>query len=269
MATENQAKSDAENTQVSRIAVRIPPFWKANVKLWIAQCDNAFRYSDIKSDETKYSALVANIDAEVLSHVSDIVLNPPDNGKYDCLCKRLISEFEDSETQKIKKLLNELHLGDERPSHLLRKMKELAGNKITDDFLQNLWLQRMPSHIQAVLSASSEPLEKLATIADKVSEVASPTPICSTTNPAVSNQITIENLAKKVDELTKQINLLQTDRHRPMYRINREKRSLSRKRSCSRNREDKFCFYHERFGDRALKCKGTCNYKAKNGNTPS
>ncbi|GFV98317.1 uncharacterized protein TNCV_622761 [Trichonephila clavipes] len=62
-------------------------------------------------------------------------------------------------------------LGDEKPSHLLRKIKELSNGQLQDDFLQSLWLQRMPPHIQTVLSASSEPLDKLAIIADKVSEV--------------------------------------------------------------------------------------------------
>ncbi|GFX29765.1 hypothetical protein TNCV_4748941 [Trichonephila clavipes] len=38
-------------------------------------------------------------------------------------------------------------------------------------FCKSLWLQRNATHIQTVLSASSEPLDKLAIIADKVSEV--------------------------------------------------------------------------------------------------
>ncbi|GFT37967.1 hypothetical protein TNCV_4402101 [Trichonephila clavipes] len=36
-------------------------------------------------------------------------------------------------------------------------MKEMSNGQLQDDFLQSLWLQRMPPHIQTVLSASSEP----------------------------------------------------------------------------------------------------------------
>ncbi|GFU82120.1 retrovirus-related Pol polyprotein from transposon 297 [Trichonephila clavipes] len=50
-------------------------------------------------------------------------------------------------------------------------MKELSNGQLQDDFLQSFWLQRMPPHIQTVFSASSELLNKLAIIADKVSEV--------------------------------------------------------------------------------------------------
>ncbi|GFX84327.1 uncharacterized protein TNCV_4134381 [Trichonephila clavipes] len=138
--------------------------------------------------DTKYSALVANLDAETLSYVSDIVLSPPNSDKYHTLSQRLITQFSDSETQKIKKLLTDLQLGDEKPSHLLRKMKELSNGQLQDDFLQSLWLQRMPPHIQTVLSASSEPLDKHAIIADKVSEVvsASSTICAATTVPPPS-----------------------------------------------------------------------------------
>ncbi|GFX19960.1 uncharacterized protein TNCV_1435201 [Trichonephila clavipes] len=86
--------------------------------------------SGISSNDTKYSALVANLDAETLSYVSDIVLSPPNSDKYHTLSQRLITQFSDSETQKIKKLLTDLQLGDEKPSHLLRKMKELSNGQL-------------------------------------------------------------------------------------------------------------------------------------------
>ncbi|GFS74942.1 uncharacterized protein TNCV_1396141 [Trichonephila clavipes] len=150
----------------------------------------------ISSDDTKYSALVANLDAETLSYVSDIVLSPPNSDKYHTLSQRLITQFSDSETQKIKKLLTDLQLGDEKPIHLLRKMKELSNGQLQDDFLQSLWLQRMPPHIQTVLSASSEPLDKLAIIADKVSEVVgSSSTICAATTvppPSQSSSCSVQ-----------------------------------------------------------------------------
>ncbi|GFS51583.1 uncharacterized protein TNCV_549961 [Trichonephila clavipes] len=82
----------------------------------------------------KYSALVANLDAETLSYVSDICVKPSNSDKYHTLSQRLITQFSDSETQKIKKLLTDLQLGDEKPSHLLRKMKELSNGQLRMTF---------------------------------------------------------------------------------------------------------------------------------------
>ncbi|GFU37439.1 uncharacterized protein TNCV_4273911 [Trichonephila clavipes] len=92
----------SETIEVARIALRLAPFWKSNVRLWIAQCDHAFTFSGISSDDTKYSAFVANLDAETLSYVSDIVLSPPNSDKYHTLSQRLITQFSDSETQKLR-----------------------------------------------------------------------------------------------------------------------------------------------------------------------
>ncbi|GFX63480.1 uncharacterized protein TNCV_104881 [Trichonephila clavipes] len=78
-------------------------------------------------------------------------------------------------------------------------MKELSNGQLQDDFLQSLWLQRMPPHIQTVLSASSEPLDKLAIIADKSS--------------SCSAQPTMDSLARQIQELSLQVAELTRERN--------------------------------------------------------
>ncbi|GFS33841.1 uncharacterized protein TNIN_104571 [Trichonephila inaurata madagascariensis] len=133
-----------DSSNVERIALRLPVFWRNNVALLIRQCDSAFVFSQITQDETKYAALVCMLDPETLSHVSDIILSPPAENKYITLSDRLIREFPDSEHQKIKKLLTELQLGDDKPSHLLRKMKELSGGQLQDEFLKKTMVTVSP-----------------------------------------------------------------------------------------------------------------------------
>ncbi|GFY13201.1 hypothetical protein TNCV_364481 [Trichonephila clavipes] len=261
----------SETVEVARIALRLPPFWKSNVRLWIAQCDHAFTFSGISSDDTKYSALVANLDAETLSYVSDIVLSPPNSDKYHTLSQRLITQFSDSETQKIKKLLTDLQLGDEKPSHLLRKMKELSNGQLQDDFLQSLWLQRMPPHIQTVLSASSEPLDKLAIIADKVSEVvgASSTICAAKTVPPPSQssscnaQPTMDSLARQIQELSLQVAELTRERNSSLHQRYSSDRRRSHSRSRSVNKGSGICYYHRRYKEQARKCVSPCAFVQK------
>ncbi|GFT86604.1 hypothetical protein TNCV_5138501 [Trichonephila clavipes] len=236
-------------------------------------CDN----TGISSDDTKYSALVANLDAETLSYVSDIVLSPPNSDKYHTLSQRLITQFSDSETQKkkkIKKLLTDLQLGDEKPSHLLRKMKELSNGQLQDDFLQSLWLQRMPPHIQTVLSASSEPLDKLAIIADKVSEVvgASSTICAATTVPPPSQssscsvQPTMDSLVRQIQELSLQVAELTRERNSSRHQRYSSDRRRSHSRSRSVNRGSGICYYHHhrRYKEQARKCVSPCAFVQKN-----
>ncbi|GFY35877.1 retrovirus-related Pol polyprotein from transposon 17.6 [Trichonephila clavipes] len=229
------------------------------------------RIAGISSDDTKYSALVANLDAETLSYVSDIVLSPPNSDKYHTLSQRLITQFSDSETQKIKKLLTDLQLGDEKPSHLLRKMKELSNGQLQDDFLQSLWLQRMPPHIQTVLSASSEPLDKLAIIAVKVSEVvgASSTICAAKTVPPPSQssscnaQPTMDSLARQIQELSLQVAELTRERNSSRHQRYSSDRRRSHSRSRSVNRGSGICYYHRRYKEQAHKCVSPCAFVQK------
>ncbi|GFV87770.1 transposon Tf2-11 polyprotein [Trichonephila clavipes] len=261
----------SETVEVARIALRLPPFWKSNVRLWIAQCDHAFTFSGISSDDTKYSALVANLDAETLSYVLEIVLSPPNSDKYHTLSQRLITQFSDSETQKIKKLLTDLQLGDKKPSHLLRKMKELSNGQLQDDFLQSLWLQRMPPHIQTVLSASSEPLDKLAIIADKVSEVVgvSSTICAAKTVPPPSQSSscsahpTMDSLARQIQELSLQVAELTRERNSSRHQRYSSDRRRSHSRSRSVNRGSGICYYHRRYKEQARKCVSPCVFVQK------
>ncbi|GFT98141.1 uncharacterized protein NPIL_612581 [Nephila pilipes] len=103
-----------------------------------------------------------------MSVASDLLFDPLHADQYTTLKNRLTQEFSVSESLQIRKLLSELQLGDDKSSHLLRKMKELAGTALNDDFLRNLWLQRLPAEIQTIIS---EKLENLAKLADKIAEI--------------------------------------------------------------------------------------------------
>ncbi|GFU23720.1 uncharacterized protein TNCV_2341121 [Trichonephila clavipes] len=223
----------SETVEVARIALRLSPFWKSNVRLWIAQCDHAFTFSGISSDDTKYSALVANLDAETLSYVSDIVLSPPNSDKCHTLSQRLITQFSDSETQKIKKLFTDLQLGDEKPSHLLRKMKELSNGQL-------------------------RPLDKLAIIADKgcwcVLDY-----LCGQTIPppsqssSCSAQPTMDSIVRQIQELCLQVAELTRERNSFRHQRYSSDHRRSHSRSRSVNRGSGICYYHRRYKEQTHK----------------
>ena len=55
--------------------------------------ETQFYNSDITRDKTKYNTIVGVIDSDILSCVSDIVLNPPPSKKYVTIKERLIKRF--------------------------------------------------------------------------------------------------------------------------------------------------------------------------------
>jgi len=90
---------------------------------------------------------------------------------YEALKRRLIERFSESEELWLKKLLSDIELGDQRPSHLLSEMRELASGKVSDELLKTLWLQRLPTQVKIILAASGDSLVNLACMADKITEV--------------------------------------------------------------------------------------------------
>jgi hypothetical protein len=83
---------------------------------------------------------------------------------------RVIEHFAETETARLRALFQDLTLGDKRPSQLLHEMQNLASGQMTDDGVRALWLQRLPVNMQQILSVSTEKLDGLAKIADKISE---------------------------------------------------------------------------------------------------
>lgn len=107
-------------SEVAKVSVKPPPFWKPTPALWFAQLEVQFQTSGITVDDTKFSYIIQAVDTEILCEVSDIVTSPPATCKYETLKNRLITVFADSEEKRLRSLLTELELGDRRLSQLLR-----------------------------------------------------------------------------------------------------------------------------------------------------
>ena len=182
--TEASTSSTSPTHQISRVAVKIPPFWSRNVSLWFHQVECQFAIGNITNEVTKYHYVMGSLDSEIASLVSDFISKPMSTTPYSDLKKRLATEFEESEGRKARKLLNELDLGDKKPTALLREMRSLAGNQVTDDFLMNIFIQRLPTSARTVLAATQEVnLDTLAVLADKIMELSPSTNyVCSQEN---------------------------------------------------------------------------------------
>lgn len=237
--------------EIARVAVRVPPFWKTNPKLWFRQIESQFINAGISKDDTKYHALVGAMDTDILDAVSHIIENPPTENMYGILKAALLAEFEDSEEKRIQKLLEGIQLGDKRPSTMLREMRQLSSGKMSDDMLKSLWFQRLPSTLKAVLTISTDSLDKLAIMADKINEQLDTPSLCVIDK---SREISrMEHLENQLGELLKRVDAIA---------ITSQTRRRSRSRVNSRTRD--VCWYHFTFGLKATKCRSPCSFKPEN-----
>lgn len=247
-------------SELARVAVKPPPFCRNDPSLWFIQLDAQFKLGNITADDTQFYTAISALESEVLQSVRDIILNPPVSDKYKSLKDKLITVYTESETVKIKQLLQDLPLGDMRPSKLLSKMRDLSSGSLTDNILKTLWMNRLPANMQAILAASSEPLTKLAEIADKIHELAVPTQI----NAVQHSDPSVAALQSQIDDLSKQVAKLLAIQTQSSARGRSSSRSRHHRRSSSTKRFKSpppgICFYHHNFGNKARKCSPPCHF---------
>lgn len=178
-------------------------------------------------------------------------------------------------------MLSGCQLGDLKPSQLLAEMKRIGGN-VGDDILRNLWSKRLPIHLQPVIAAATQSnLNELAIIADAVIDVVgsninqissignnTQTPITTNTHSKE-----IEELRASINQLTETITKLQTNNNnRPRSRSRSRSQSASQSGSQPNTsntddngtfklREDRICYYHRRFGNKAKLCTKPCTFE--------
>lgn len=255
---------DAQS-QVAHVAVKPPPFWKCNPTLWFVRLEAQFSLAGITSEITKFNHVVAALDADILTSVTDLLMNPPKASPYEALKKRLIDSHSESETSKIRTLLQGLELGDQRPSQLLARMQALAGTSVGEPLLKSLWLGRLPHNIQSILAALDQEVAELAKIADKIHEFTPHSIISAATSENVSEmselRAQISQLSKQVSDLTYVVNKRTPNTYRPGYRSRQRSRSRDRFRRYKES-QNGVCFYHTNFGDKAKKCSPPCSFRS-------
>lgn len=269
----NTEATGTTDHDVSAVSFRLPPYWDRNPSIWFLQAESQFVLSGVRTEQRKYHLVVSALSPAAAEEVCDLLSGPPSATPYSTLKAALLERTTVSQRSRIQQLLSAEELGDRRPSQLLRHMRTLMSSSTTptdDNLLRELFLQRLPANVQMVLAtASTLDLNSLASLADKVLEVATPY-VCNVTpssnNVSVVPQISsapaspIDALCHRLEEL-----VCAAERHYPPPR-HRRNRSPSTPRYGREQRSrsptpPRMCFYHRRFGKDARHCLQPCSWQ--------
>lgn len=267
MPDENETVQSVSGISIS---ARTPLFWRDRPSLWFAQLEAILAPNKL-SDEAKSQFVISHLERQDLEQISDLLLRPPANDKFKALKNRLIDVYEESEERRLQRLMEGLDLGDLTPSQLLRRIRDMSGASGTPPaVLQVLWMNKLPAHVRAILSASSGDLDTLAKVADKVISHCQPTASISALNTVSRHRSSSPDLATTLREINQRLAALEavsSPPRQPRYPYRRSRpgnwnRSASRRRATSR--QGSYCFYHRRFGTEARKCEPPCNFRQEN-----
>lgn len=87
--------------------------------------------------------IVTNLDETILAQVGDIVVDPPETGRYEGIKSELIKGLANSDGIKMRKLLESEEVGDRMPLQSYRDLKEIAILMLSDQFILTLWKNRL------------------------------------------------------------------------------------------------------------------------------
>ncbi|XP_026744647.1 uncharacterized protein LOC113505981 [Trichoplusia ni] len=133
--------------------MRIAPFWRDRPRLRFISFEAATH--DLKKGQAQLAQVViAQLERQDIEQIMDLLYNPPEENQYDAIKERLISAYEESDNLQFQKLLSEMELGDQKPTQLLRCMRNLARDKVPDTTLRLMWTNHLPSHVRSVLAVS-------------------------------------------------------------------------------------------------------------------
>ncbi|KAL1489023.1 hypothetical protein ABEB36_013968 [Hypothenemus hampei] len=235
---------NAPAVHVDRVAIKPPPFWRADPALWFVQLEAQFDLAKITVDDTKYNYVVSAVDTEILSQITDFLNTPPANNKYLLIKSKLISIFGESRESQMRRLLCDISLGDKKPSQLLNEMARLGGSAVTQELLKSLWLQHLPGQMQVTLLANNGPLGELAKLADRIAEVQPQDRV-----HAVKQEM--EVLSDSVAQLAQQVAAMNTGPYKPDWKYRGDRRTT---RSEKPSAAGSVCWFHQKFGVKARRC---------------
>jgi hypothetical protein len=133
------APTEQAASQISRVAVRIPPFCQEDPEMWFCMAERSFEASGIKTDTTKFGYILGALEPRYAAEVREIILNPPEEGAYQLLRSELTRRLSSTQEQKTRRLLEHEEIGDRKPSQFLRHLRTLAGTAMSDEILRTLW----------------------------------------------------------------------------------------------------------------------------------
>lgn len=251
--------TDPDSTVATSVAFRAPPFCSQDPSLWFSLLECSFKASKITNSLTKFTHAISHLPPELLPQASAVIAAAPTaDHPYEDLKATLLKILQTSVATRLRELLSKEELGDEKPSQLLSRMKQLLADKYQTfdaELFKQLFYQRLPSSIQRSLFSVKDNLDAdtLATLADDY---------MATLPPPHASSISVSPQDSQLAQLTRLVSQLTSEMATLKLQLQNRSRSRSstprRRRSSSRSRDPGVCWYHRTFGDKALKCVPPC-----------
>ena len=235
---------EGDTRTIVAVSIKMPAFTPDDPDIFFIAAEAQFetRSPPITVDRTKFFHIVGALPPDVLSRIKDLIKNPPATDAYGALKTRLTQTFAAPPEERALKIIENNSLGGRRPSALLDYLVGLAEGETIDFIIRAAFLRSLPNHVAELLRNSTADLRDLAAEADK-HFTASGVLIA----PSQNSSIHAVDVISAADSNAESPTVEAVNRAPP--------------RGGSRNAAPQgknLCYFHERFGAAAKKCRAPC-----------
>ena len=159
----------------------LPAVYEGNAKLWFKVVESSFKCLDIVESKEKYDLVLRALKVKQLQQVENII-PAADSDQLDNTCQNireaLIKENTLTENERTENSLHGVHLENNKPTEMLRKLKRLMSDDRRSvpniPLLTKLFMDKLSGEVQRLLAATEETeLDVLANRAETI--LATPT----------------------------------------------------------------------------------------------
>ena len=256
-ASGNPANDATDATVAATPNVTLPVFSTTKAAPWFQRVEALFRLKRVSANQ-KSDFIIGALPEDVFDRISSWLNEfETDAIPYDVLKAKIIRSCEPSPEEKSQKILDllKLPLGDQRPSDAFFEIKNLStvlkpdGTTTQIDLARVLWMLRLPTDIRAQMTNFSTKSEQdLTAQADALK---------GTTRFALSTISTPATAAAAAEQPSPSDDDDDDDVIAATQR--KSQRSSNQRRFPDVSRRT-LCFFHQRFGREARKCRPPCFY---------
>ena len=215
--------------EVMSVALKLPMFYEDRPEMWFYFAESQFSLRKIVDDQTQFDHIWQSLTTAQGVRCESLMISLPKTGKVIALKEKLLTVF-GTQYKKDNELLNHCPLGDCTVLEFVGKMESL--NKDPATFMKAFLLNKLPSDVRGMLSNTEfSSLTELAIAADKVI---------------------------KAQQVKKTVNVIETEGE--VDAVGRGPKNAKPQAKTGKTRlnpgQKGTCFYHEKHGPNAFKCKG-------------
>lgn len=211
----------------------LPTMSEANIDGYFLSLEFWFEASNIRDDMQKYYIVMSQLPPHKMVELKRMIEDVPPAAKYQYIKTNLINQYTDSQQRRLKRVLSEMPLGDQKPGAFYNIMARVAEGALTESALVDLWASRLPESIHAAVAATDGTISTKIRVADAIFDSLDLRSTAATINeiqtqPTISeapgpSDKTAKDLVPEVIELVQMIAAMMRDS--PRHIINQRPRN--------------------------------------------